>query len=123
MRFIYCPLLVALLFCTSGCISNQVVNRAKGYTTDRVEPRTGDTVFLHGGLSYVVQQKRPEREAADKMSPMELQKYPAPYYTFDPCPGCYSLFIVTVPLDAATLPFQAIGLGLAALIYSNATHF
>jgi hypothetical protein len=123
MKFIYCWLLIGLLICTNGCISSQVVKRAKGYTTDRVEPRQGDTVFLHGGSSYVVQQKRPERDTAEKMSPTELQKYPPPYYAFDRCRGCYSLFLITAPMDAATLPFQAIGYGLAALMYSNATHF
>src|SRR6185369_10587052 len=122
MRFICYPLLIAL-FCTSGCMSNQLVERAKGYTTDRVEPRAGDTVFLHGGLSYVAQQKRPEKDVAGKMSPMELRQYPPPYYAFSPCPGCYAFFLVTVPMDAVTLPFQAIGCGLAALMYSNATHF
>jgi len=79
-------------------------------------------VFLHGGVSYVAQQKTPRREATEKMAPAELQKYPPPYYTFDPCPGCYGFLIVTAPLDAATLPFQAIGMGLTAWLMSGQRH-
>ena len=116
MRFIYSLLLFPVLFCTSGCMSSQVVSRAKGYTADRVEPLTGDTVILHGGSSYVIRQKHPERATAEKMSPTELQKYPPPYYAFDPCPGCYSLLLVTAPMDAATLPCQALYGGFLYLI-------
>ena len=111
MKFICYPLLFATLLSTAGCMSSQVVTRARGYTTERVEPRTGDTVFVHGGVSYVVQQKNHQRATAEAMSPTELQKYPPDFYVFDPCPGCYSLLLVTAPMDAVTLPCQGLYVG------------
>ena len=119
MRFICYSLLIVILLCTGGCMSSHVVNRAKGYTTDRVEPRTGDSVFLHDGLFYVAEQKRPERDSAEKMSPTELQKYRPPFYAFDPCPGCCSLLLITAPMDTATLPLQAIYGGFWYLVFRN----
>ena len=79
-------------------------------------------MFLHGGVCYVIQQKYPEGDNAERMSPTHQADNHPPYYAFRPCPGCYSLLLVTVPMDAVTLPFQAIGYGVAILMFSNATH-
>ena len=119
MRFISYFLLCAPLFCTNGCISSAAVKRAKGYTDERVEPLKGDTVFLHGGVCYVSQQKHPEGVNTEKMPPTHKTENHPPYYAFKPCPGCYSLLLATVPLDAATLPFQALLSGFWYLALKN----
>src|ERR1700692_1245408 len=111
MKTIASLLLIALLVSSNGCMTAATIKRGKGYTDEQVQPLKGDTVFLHGGLSYVVQQKQPEGENAKKMPPTALQPYPPPYRAYKPSPGCYPFLIVTVPLDAATFPLQAIGVG------------
>ena len=117
MKFIHYPLLLALFFCTNGCMSSGVVKRAKGYTDERIEPLKGDNVFLHGGVCYVIQQKHPQGKNAEKMPPtMQRDNHP-PYYAFKPCPCCYSLLLVTAPLDAATLPCQALYGGFFWLLF------
>ena len=99
---------IVMLLISNGCMTSAAVKRAKGYTDERVQPLKGDTIISHGGLNYVVQQKRSEK--AEKM-PSAAQS--GPYYAFKSCPGCYALLTVTVPLDIATCPFQLIGWGLA----------
>jgi len=101
----------ALLLVMTGCTTSAMVKRTKGYTDAQVQPLKGDTVFLHGAQSYVVQQKRSGTEDTEKMPAATLQPFPPPYYAYRPCPGCYGFLLITVPFDAATLPFQAIGLG------------
>jgi len=86
-----------------------MVKYARGYTDQQVRPLKGDTVFLHGGHSYVIQQKRSGGEDPGKMPPEALVGFPSPYRAYSPCPGCYGFLLMTVPFDAAFLPFEAIG--------------
>jgi hypothetical protein len=101
----------------AGCTTSAMIKRAKGYTDARVQPLKGDSVFLHDGHSYVTQRKRPKGENAEKMSPAILQPYPEPCYAFKPFPGAYAFLLITVPFDAALLPFQAIWVGGVSLEY------
>jgi hypothetical protein len=104
--------LLAVFLMTTGCTTTAMVERAKGYSAEEVHPLKGDELFPHRGVSYVIQQKRCKGENAEEMPPEILQNFPPPYYAFKPCPGAYPFLIVTVPFDAATLPFQAMGVGL-----------
>lgn len=120
-KFISCILLLALVFVVTGCTTTALVNRAKGYTGEQVQPLKGDTVFvhrtssyliLHDSHSYVIQKNRSHDEGAEAMPPSMLRDFPPPYYAFKPCPGCYVYLVATVPLDTVTLPLQVIGTGL-----------
>src|SRR6266404_5888861 len=102
MKSLTNPVLIALLLISNGCTSTAMVSRAKGYTCEPVQPLKGDTLFLRGGRSYVVQQRPPERHNVEEMPPAVLQPFPPPYYAFRPCVGCYASLIVTVPFDAVT---------------------
>jgi len=121
-KLLYCLSMIALLVCTNGCISNQVVTRARGYTDERVEPLKGDQVFSHGGVCYVTQGKHPKGHSAEKMDPSDLKNSHEPYYAFKPCPGCYSLLLLTAPMDAVTLPFQALALGFVWFVMRQGWH-
>lgn len=119
MKFVTTVLLTALLVSSAGCMTASMVKRAKGYTDERVQPLEGDTVFLHGGFGYVIQQKHAEGKNAEKMPPsMQYNSHP-PYYAFKPCPAAYAFLPLTIPLDIATSPFQLIGLGLEAWFISG----
>ena len=119
MKSIGCLLLFALFLSMSGCTTTAMIERAKGYTGDQVQPAKGDEVFLHHGRSYVIQQKPSGGENFEKMPPEKLQGFPPPYYARRPCPGAYPFLIVTVPFDAVTLPFQAIGVGFLYWVFHN----
>ncbi len=111
--------LFTLLFSTTGCTTSKMVNYSRGYSDQQVQPLKGDTVFVHGSRSYVAQQKQPQGENARKMPPEMLRPYQPPYYAYKPSPGGYAFLVVTVPFDAATLPFQAAGYGLFSLFINN----
>jgi len=96
----------AFLIISGGCMTSAAVKRAKGYTDERVHPSKGDTIITHGGLNYVAQQDH--FVSPEKTPIMES----GPYFAFKPCPGCFALLMVTVPLDIATSPFQLVGWGL-----------
>ena len=86
-------MILALVPGTSGCMSSALVRAARG----------------HPNQSFGVS----NRPASDQ---------PLPDAEPEPHPSYYAYLILTVPFDAVTLPFQAIGAGLFALFIAGQGH-
>ena len=104
MKIIISFLLIALLVSSNGCMTGQTVQRAKGYTKETIQPLKGDTVFQHGGLTYIIQHKHAEGETNSVL--VLPYNVPTPYLAYRPSPAYYVLIPFAFVGDIVTFPFQ-----------------
>ena len=92
-------------------MTNQVLTKAGGYTSEPAELERGDKVFKHGRLYYA---KKPKKGVDVSTLPMP-EKPPGYLAVYDPHHGYYFLLPFSFVGDVVTSPFQIV-YGAALLI-------
>ena len=117
MKTIRSLLLIAILLNLNGCMTSASIQRAKGYTTELVDPVNGDTYFIHGGITYIVQHKPGAGETNSTLAlPHNVHR---PYFAYKPNLGYYFLLPLTIPADITLSPFELIFYGAIGLAMEN----
>jgi hypothetical protein len=105
-------LLIALLFCSSGCVlTRSVVDKAVGHTYQTIGPsqiKKGDKVGIYsdGGLAWVIQYPTNRDNSTLKMP--EIPKGVGMFYVRKPNIAYYALVPFTFPLDIIFCPFEIV---------------
>lgn len=105
-----------------GCVSFEVVKLAKGYTNEEIWPsqvEKGDKIvdtIDDSAAVYIVRHKG-QKDSTKATIP----KIPENYSVFlaNPRPAYYTLLLLSVPIDVATLPIQIICLPFTTLPVSH----
>jgi hypothetical protein len=116
MKLTFGILLVLLAACLNGCITSNVIERAKGHSTEWVDIEKGDKIVETNGISTLTR-VNPSTGGQTVIRLWEMRTYGGKLYS--PNAAYYCWLPLSIPADIVTSPFQLLGALAAGLAMEN----